>query len=65
MYDHYLFEKTDMSEALEQVNEEQLHIVSSFFLSDSNQVCLIVEKRNDLSTLKKFMDHKDEKENRA
>jgi hypothetical protein len=56
----------DMSEALEQINEDNEQIVGMFYLTDSSQVCIVVQK-NDLSTFKKFVGHKDqdEKEDRA
>jgi len=63
MYDHLLFDMPDMGAALDQVNEEGLKIISSFAIPESQQICMIVEKRNDLSQFKNFIGKgKDEKE---
>ena len=43
-YDHYLLEPTALTEALESINEEHEEIVSSFYLADSNQVCIIIKR---------------------
>ena len=46
-YDHYLFEMPDMGEALTQITEQKEKIVNTFYLSDSNQVCIIVERESE------------------
>lgn len=45
-YDHYLFDMPEMEEALDDINEEHAKIIAAFYLSDSNQVCLITHSDN-------------------
>jgi len=45
-YDHYLFDMPEMEEALDDINEEHAKIIAAFYLSDSNQVCLITHNDN-------------------
>ena len=46
-YDHYLFDMPEMEEALDDINEEHAKIIAAFYLSDSNQVCIIVERESE------------------
>jgi len=53
-YSHYIFEVTETDEALSQMNEQGEKIVSTIYLTDSNQMLVIVEK-TDLQSFKKFI----------
>jgi hypothetical protein len=65
-YDHYLFDVPSLGECLEQINEDQDKIVSVFYVADSSQVCVITEKRPDVTSFRKFIGKdQDKKEDRA
>lgn len=60
-YDHYLFNPDDLSDVITQINESGEVIVSSFYVADSSQVCIIVQKNEkDFSLLKKLIVAKEE-----
>lgn len=46
-YDHYLFDMGDMGDVIDQINDQKEEIVSTFFISDTNQVCVVVEREDE------------------
>lgn len=54
-YTHYLFDMPDMQTALEEINSSGDKIIGTFYLSDSAQVCLLIETRPDISSFKKLI----------
>jgi hypothetical protein len=61
-YDHYLFDMPDMEDALTQINSQKEEIVGTFYLSDSSQVCIIVEREDERieKTLKALFEKEEE-----
>lgn len=41
-YDHYLVDVPDIGEVLDAIGEEGEDIMGMFYVSDSNQVCIVV-----------------------
>jgi hypothetical protein len=64
-YDHYICEVNELNEALERINEDGDKIVSAFHTSDSSQVVIIVEKKQDFGTLKEKLGIKDHQDKRG
>ena len=54
-YDHYLFDVPSLGEALTQINEDGDKIVSVFYTADTAQVCVITEKRPDVTNFREFI----------
>lgn len=61
-YDHYLFNMEDMGNALEQINQDGDKIISVFYVTDSNQTCVVTEKKQDIASFKEFIKAKENKE---
>ena len=61
-YDHYLFDMPDMGDALEQINDNHEKIIAAFYLTDSNQVCLVTfnDNINVDKALKNLFEKRDE-----
>lgn len=61
-YDHYLFDMPDMSEALEQMNNQREKIVGMFAIPETQQVCIVVERDHDKveRTLKQLFEKDDD-----
>jgi hypothetical protein len=41
-YDHYLFDVPDMGEVLDSIAEDGEDIIGTFYITDSQQVCIVV-----------------------
>jgi len=64
-YDHHLCNPDDIGDCLTQINESGENIISIFYVADSSQACIIVQKNEkDFSLLKKLVT-KDEKEEKT
>ena len=62
IYNHYICEVTDLRDTAEgkgvlsQINDKGEEIVNCFYLTDSNQVCIIVKSQNPTFLIRKLLD---------
>lgn len=61
-YDHYLTDPTDIEECLSQISENGETIISTTYLTDSNQLFILVEKKPDFKSVKKFLGVKEKEQ---